>query len=288
MAAGSPNELKTHIILRNLIRDAGLAIAFAVLPRVASAQQPWQSLFNGRDLEGWRIVIGNGQAKDTNHLVQVDAGAIHMYKDAADGSRQPAGYIVSDREYSNYHLRLEYKWGGKRFGDREKAKRDAGILYHVTGKDGVWPVSVECQIQETDVGDIWTVRTRVEGFVDPATTNRFAAVTNATGKIVTNEVAPVYLPAERGGVALLRGKAGQIQRLIRSPMNEREGWNTVEVIVHGDQATYIVNGKVNNEARNIQQLVEGKWVPLAKGRIALQLEFAEVFYRNIEIQELGE
>jgi len=265
-----------------------IALLSVLLVRALGAQQPWQSLFNGRDLEGWRIVIGNGQARDTNHLVQVDQGMIHMYKDAAQGSRQPAGYILSDKEYSNYHLRLEYKWGEKRFGDRVKAKRDAGILYHAIGKDGVWPTSVECQIQETDVGDIWTVRTRVQGFVDPATTNRFAVVTNLAGKILTNEVAPVYLPAERGGVAVIRGKAGQIQRIIRSPMNEREGWNTVEVIVHGDQATYTVNGKVNNEARKIQQLVDGNWVPLTKGRIALQLEFAEVYYRNIEIQELAE
>src|SRR4051812_20999986 len=122
--------------------------------RLPAAPPPWESLFNGRNLEGWRIVIGNGRTNDTNHLVQMDQGAIHMYQEAAEGSRQPSGYIVTDKEYSNYHLRLEYKWGGKRFGDRAKAKRDAGILYHVNGKDGVWPASVECRIQETDVGDI--------------------------------------------------------------------------------------------------------------------------------------
>ena len=70
-------------------------------------------------------------------------------------------------------------------------------------------------------------------------------------------------------------------------MNEHEGWNTVEVIVHGDDATYIVNGKVNNRAKNIQQKVDGEWVPLTKGRITLQLEFAEVFYRNAEIKEFA-
>src|ERR1041385_1849685 len=121
----------------------------------------WKKLFNGKDLDGWHVVIGNAARPDTNHLVQIHDGMIHMYKDVEQGSPQPAGYIVTDKEYSNYHLKLEYKWGEKRFGGRAEARRDAGILYHVVGKDGVWPKSVECQIQENDVGDIFTVNTRL-------------------------------------------------------------------------------------------------------------------------------
>jgi hypothetical protein len=277
----APCSFRPAFVLIFFVSVAGL--------RLPAAEQPWQLLFNGKSLDGWRVVIGNGSGADTNHLAQVDKGAVHMYKDAADGSQQPSGYIVTEKEYANYHLRLEYKWGEKRFAPRAKTKRDAGILYHVIGKDGVWPTSIECQIQENDVGDIWTVRTQVMGFVDPATTNIVPIVTtNAAGKAVTNQSAPIYLPAERGGIPFIRGTAKGIQRLIRSPMNEHEGWNTVEVIVHGDQATYIVNGKVNNEASRIREFVDGHWVPLTKGRIALQLEFAEVFYRNVEIQELSE
>src|SRR5438876_866475 len=137
----------------------------------AGAGQPWQTLFNGKNLDGWYIVIGRNRTNDPKHLVQVDNGTIHMYRDEADGSAQSAGYIATEKEYSNYHLRLEYKWGEKRFAPRTRTKRDAGILYHVTGPDGVWPQSIECQIQERDVGDIWTVRTRITGFVDASTTN---------------------------------------------------------------------------------------------------------------------
>ena len=253
------------------------------------AGHAWQPLLNGKTLDGWYIVIGKNRTNDPKHLVQVDNGAIHMYRDEVDGSPQPAGYIVTDKEYSNYHLRLEYKWGEKRFAPRAKTTRDAGILYHVTGPDGVWPQSIECQIQERDVGDIWTVRTRITGFVDAGTTNIVPIVaTNDAAKIVTNQSAPMYLPPEKGGIRLIRGTAKGIQRLIRNPMSEREGWNTVEVIVRGDRATYIVNGKVNNEATKIEEFKENKWVPLTKGRIALQLEYAEVFYRNVEIQELEE
>src|SRR5437764_866892 len=80
---------------------------------------------------------------------------------------------------------------------------------------------------------------------------------------------------------MVQGVSGDIRRVIRNPMNEHEGWNTVEVIVRGDGATYIVNGKVNNRATKIEQIADNAWVPLDKGKIALQLEYAEVYYRNV-------
>src|SRR5439155_10421947 len=152
------------------------------------------------NLDGWYIVIRNAKSTDPDHLVQIHDRAIHMYKDAPEGSAQPVGYIVTDKEYSNYHLRLQYKWGTKRFEPRAKTRRDAGILYHIVGKDGVWPRSIECQIQENDVGDIFTVYTRLTASVDPATTNRISEmVTNQAGVIRTNQsVRPVFLEPEKG------------------------------------------------------------------------------------------
>jgi hypothetical protein len=258
----------------------------------AAEQSPrdagWLPLFNATNLEGWHIVIRKARSDDPDHLVQIDHGQIHMYKDAPAATLQPSGYIVTEKEYSHYHLKLEYKWGEKRFKPRANGRRDAGILYHVVGKDGVWPRSIECQIQENDVGDIFTVNTRLTALVNPGTTNPVTMlVTNATGHVQTNHpVQPVFLDPEVGGVLYVQGVDGGIRRVIRNPMNEHDGWNQVELIVRGDDATYIVNGKINNHATNIQQKVQNEWVPLSKGRIALQLEFAEVYYRNIEIKEL--
>jgi hypothetical protein len=246
----------------------------------------WKNLFNGKNLDGWHVVIGNPPRGDTNHWIQIHDNMIHMYKDAVRGSPQPAGYIVTSNEYSNYHLKLEYKWGQKRFGDRSNARRDAGILYHVVGKDGVWPKSVECQIQENDVGDVFTVYTRLTAEADPATISPASeVVTNRTGIRTNTMVKPVFKPLDNGGIPFVQGVGDSIRRVIRNPMAEHEGWNTVEVIVHGDEATYIVNGQVNNRVHHIQERLNGEWVPLKKGRIALQLEFAEVFYRNVEIKE---
>jgi hypothetical protein len=283
------------ISLRYCVFSCCLAAGlFLPLQEIQSAESKtdngWRLLFNGTNLDGWYIVLRNGRNDDPDHLVQIHDGAVHMYKDAPADSPQPHGYIVTDKEYSNYHLRLEYKWGTKRFGGRAKSRRDAGILYHVVGKDGVWPRSVECQIQEEDVGDIFTVNTRVTALADPKTTNLVTNVTtNETGQVRTNQMMqPHFLPAEKGGVPVIQGVAGGIRRVIRSPMNEHDGWNTVEIIVHGDSATHIVNGKTNNQANDIREMVNNQWVPLKKGKITLQLESAEILYRNVQIKELKE
>src|SRR6185436_16532052 len=110
--------------------------------------------------------------------------------------------------------------------------------------------------------------------------------TNRQTGVVTTNFVPVFLDADKGGVPFDQGRVGTSLRIVRSPMAEHDGWNTVEIIVRGDSATHIVNGKVNNRCANIKQMVDDKWVPLKKGRIALQLEGAELFYRNIELKEL--
>ena len=76
--------------------------------------------------------------------------------------------------------------------------------------------------------------------------------------------------------------------MMKNPENEKSDWNTVEVIVRGDSSTHIVNGKVNNKILHLEHMVDNQWVPLTKGKILLQQEGAEVFYRNIEIKMLDE
>ena len=271
-----------------------LGVASVVLFNVAVVAEnatDWKPLFNGKNLDGWyKVLRGKKKNEDPNNLIQVHDGMVHMYKDATNGSQQPFGYICTEKEYSDYHIRFEYKWGTKKFVPRAEpdSKRDAGILYHVVGNDEVWPKSVECQVQEEDVGDIFTVYTRVTTSADPATTNLVSVVsTNAAGVVRTNKMAHAkFLPASQGGVPFDQGVAESIRRVQRNPMNEHDGWNTVEVIVRGNNAIHIINGKTNNIANNISQKIKGEWVPLDKGRITLQAEGAEVFYRNVEIRSL--
>ena len=54
-------------------------------------------------------------------------------------------------------------------------------------------------------------------------------------------------------------------------------WNQVEIIARDGKCTHIINGVVVNEAENVS---------LRYGRILIQSEGAEIYYRKIDIREL--
>src|SRR5262245_20285083 len=218
--------------------------ALAEDAREAKPVAGWTPLFDGKSFAGWYTQI-NKQPKgaDPEKYFQVEDGAIHVYKDQPAGIDVPNGYLATEKEYSNFRLRMEYKWGDKKFKPRMTSKRDAGLLYHVRQPDSVWPRCVECQIQEGDVGDCFTVRgVQVESSV---------------------EVVPVQTP---GGVKKLpryKAEGGEVQRLgdsgivriVKSSTNERDGWNKIELVVRGShESEHIVNGETVFRAKDLKQL----------------------------------
>jgi len=268
--------------MRKLYLLAALLVGAALLAlagRSSSAPQKgddWAPLFNGKDLSGWYTYFeGRGKDGKVDDLVKVHDGVIHIYPQGKDGDKMPMGYVASDKAYSFYQLRFEYKWGKKRFAPRAKDPRDSGLLYHFVGKDKVWPTSVECQVQEGETGDIYTVDTRVTTTIDPHWQKPKGVPWEETK----------HLGRDHGGIAHTQGTAEGITHVIRSTDPEKEGWNKVEVIVKGGSAVHIVNGKVVNGCTDIRRrTAQGKWVPLTAGRLLFQGEGAEVMYRGIEIK----
>ena len=57
-----------------------------------------------------------------------------MYSDEDAGSRQNFDGIYTEKEYSNFVLKLEYKWLEKKFKPRLHHDRDAGVLFHIHGE----------------------------------------------------------------------------------------------------------------------------------------------------------
>jgi hypothetical protein len=257
---------------------AGTSQAQTTRPSALTAEAGWTPLFNGRDLEGWYTWLkDSGKNVDPTRIFQVHDGVVHIYKDAEQASNQPFGYIATNEEFGDCRIRLQYKWGTKRFGGRATKKRDSGLLYFTFGPDGpdgkTWPHSVECQIQESDTGDIFAIGTACSTTIDPAT---------------ATEKAPTFKGSSEGGVPYTTpGKMND--RIIRSQMLENDDWNTVEVVLEGDSAVHIVNGKTNMKITRATRPAAdkpGEWQPLRRGPIVLQAEGAEVMYRNIEIQPL--
>ena len=62
----------------------------------------------------------------------------------------------------------------------------------------------------------------------------------------------------------------------------------MEIYTVGGRSVHVVNGHVNNRISNSRHISGGEELPLTKGKIQLQSEGAEVFYRNIKIRAIDE
>jgi len=234
-----------------------------------SVGQEWKPLFNGKDFDGWKVVLENAPpGQDPEKIFQVADGEIHVYRDTPAGKRMPFGVLLTDESYSEYRFRFEYRWGEKKFAPRVKNIRDAGMLFHVVGPEKIWPMSVECQVQEKETGDSYLVYTGGDAPVQEGK-DRFLDITRE-GKF-----AEFYRP-------------GKITRIVKGGFLETDGWNEVEVIVRKDAAIFLVNGKINNYIVNLRAPIgpDKKVVPLTSGRLALQCECSELFYRKVELLSL--
>ena len=81
-------------------------------------------------------------------------------------------------------------------------------------------------------------------------------------------------------------KAGGYVARIQDFEKPKGEWNTVELINFEGKSLHIINGQVAMALENSRHIVDGKEVPLRKGKIELQCEGAEHFYKNIEIRQL--
>jgi Domain of Unknown Function (DUF1080) len=236
----------------------------------------WTPLFNGRNLDGWYTFLQkHGKNHDPDRVITIEDGAIHLYKDAAEESHVVMGYIATEKEHGNYHLRFQYRWGTKKFEPRYKLKRDAGLYYHLNGPDAVWPRGLQFQIQQTDVGDLLALYGfALDTSIDPKTSGK----TEATYQD----------PKDGGQPRVLGGRGIGYQKRLPGDF-EVDGWNTVEIIARGDTTTHILNGHVVNQGRGIRfadPSKPGSDQPVMKGRIALEIEAAEIYFRKVELRDL--
>jgi hypothetical protein len=251
-------------VLCLLIASAALVLSgFAQMAEGIPPHGKLVHLFNGKDLSGFDILLqSKGLNNDTDRIFQVEKGIIHV-------SGNDFGGIVTQKEYENYYLRAQFKWGEKTWQDRVGKARDCGILYNITGPllappKGVWPRSFEFQIIEGGTGDIWLVK---------------GASLKVKGQLIASEAeegSHQYVKSRRFGSGPWENVTGY-----RDPVGEVEKphgeWNQLELVVDHDHVKYFVNGKLVNEATDLNA---------TKGKILFQTEGAETFYRNLELAPL--
>jgi hypothetical protein len=102
-------------------------------------------LFNGKDFTGWKKYLDPKAAADPEKIWTVKDGII-----ICDGSVN--GYIITEKEYENYALKLQWRWG-----EKVARGRNSGVFVHTVGPDKIWPKAVEAQLMADHAGDFWLV-----------------------------------------------------------------------------------------------------------------------------------
>src|SRR5262249_25098293 len=66
----------------------------------------------------------------------------------------------------------------------------------------------------------------------------------------------------------------------------RGQWNKLELYCLGQTSVHVVNGTVNLVLVNARRAIDGREEPLTRGRIQLQSEGAEVYFRRIRLRPI--
>jgi hypothetical protein len=245
----------------------------------------WHALFNGKDLSGWDTYLAPpadstgkrisdqpiGLDKDPHRVFSVirdnDQNVIRI-------SGEDVGGLISKKEYADYHLQVLFKWGILTWGQKKGKKKDSGLLYHSVGPYGAdwgaWMRSHEFQIQQGDCGDYWGC----------------AGGTADIPAVRKSDSDYVYTPS--GQLYSFRADNATGRHCIKSSDAEKPtgAWNTLDLYCHGDTGVQVVNGVLMMVLYHLGQVDNGKVQPLTSGKIQLQSEGAEVFYKGVRIRPL--
>ncbi len=227
----------------------------------------WQPLFNGTDFTGWEHYLGprngetvpvglNSPTQNVFSVVQVDGkSAIHI-------TGEIWGVLATLKEYENFDLRLEFKWGAKVWPPLTAF--DSGVMIHSLGPHGAvkagggsmamppnsgWFLqSLECQVAAGDTGSFYTLGD-----------NSAEDANHQTVRSISRN-ANFELPV------------GQ--------------WNTLEIHSDRGKVQHRINGQLAASYENTRSKLNGVEAPLLRGRIQLQSESGEIYFRNVELRTI--
>lgn len=238
----------------------GVALSFAVLASPAADKKSgeWIQLFNGKNLDGWTPKIRYQElGKDPQKTFRVADGVIKVGYENYDEFKESFGHLFYKSPFSNYRLRVEYRFTGKQLkGGPGWARRNSGLMLHgqdpaTMDKDQDFPNSIEVQL--------------LGGFGE--------------GKRATLNLCTPGTDVEMKGKLLKRHCISS-----KSKTYHGEQWVTAEVEVRGSKYfKHIIDGKTVLEYQKPQRddgtLLEG-------GSISLQSESHPCEFRKVELLPL--
>jgi hypothetical protein len=240
--------------------------------RAAQGKSRFISLFNGRDLQGWKVKITGHELNDNyGNTFRVEDGILKVCYDQYDKFEGKFGHIFYKDKFSHYILRLEYRFTGEQTpGGPGWAFRNSGVMLHCQSpasmtQDQSFPVSIEVQLlggngrDERSTGNLCTPGTHVV----------------MDGKLVTTHCISSSSKTYHG-----------------------DQWVTMEVEVHGNSVIrHIIDGQTVLEYEKPQldendgdalKLINNGDKMLHEGYISLQAESHPVEFRKVEILRLNQ
>lgn len=238
----------------------------------ATGQDKWIQLFNGKNLDGWKIKITGYELGDNfGNTFRVEDGILKVAYDQYDKFDGRFGHLFYERPFSSYVLRLEYRFVGEQSpGGPGWAFRNSGIMVHGQSpesmrKDQDFPVSVEVQL----LGGAGSGK-------------------RPTGNVCTP-----------GTHIVMDGKL--VKRHCNSSSSKTyhgDQWVTIEVEVRaGESIKHVVEGKTVMEYTHPQldetepdarKLIADGDKILRGGSISLQAESHPVEFRKVELRKLDD
>ena len=233
----------------------------------SESQKEWIQLFNGKDLDDWIVKI-NGQSLNNNlhNTFRVEDGALKVSYDGYDVFGKSYGHIFYKKPYSNYKLRLQYRFVGEQVKDGQGwAEKNSGVMIHCQSPESMglnqgFPVSLEVQL----LGGVQ------EG-VERPTGNLCTPGTHVTmnDKLITDHCINSSSETFYG-----------------------EEWIDLVVVVLNDSISHFINGKevirytkpVFGGEYSVDKSKEG--MILKEGFISLQSESHSIEFRNIVLLEI--
>jgi hypothetical protein len=113
----------------------------------------WRTLFNGKDLENWRIKIAKHELDENfANTFRVEDGLMKVRYDGYEAFDRQYGHIFYDEPFSYYLYRVEYRFVGEQAPEGEGwALRNSGVMLHgqkpeTMTKDQDFPISIEGQL----------------------------------------------------------------------------------------------------------------------------------------------
>lgn len=184
------------------MRTLLLSVLALTLATACSSQK--ESLFNGKNLEGWTIFVED-LSMDPKDFFYVNEGMIET-------PGLPLGYLRTKKEYSDYHLHVEWRY--------PEEPTNSGVFVHVNGPDLLWPDHFQAQLKHEDAGDFI-----VHGVGQSATIND-------TVYTSTSDDRPL------------------LPKLHPSNENSAGEWNSYDITCKGNTIEVRVNGLLQNTAFN--------------------------------------